>query len=263
MTKTAWDKLGTYLKETQLLGSIQNTLYWDQNTLMPKAGSSWRAEQLTYIAKTLHRRNTSKEFYDLINSANDELNNERRKKNDDVEMYSKKKNIEILTKEFARQSCLDHKLVELLARAKSHGYEAWQLAKSESNFNIFLPSFKEIIKLRIEEANQISNELPPWETLAQPYEPDISKDWLFKIFSPLKEVIPTLLDEVKDIDIYNWDIDTSSQKSMKQLRKEISIKQSNFRKEIKKSGIDLISISTDEDFVDPLMSFFKSRENRI
>ena len=58
-------------------------------------------------------------------------------------------------------------------------------------------------------------------------------------------------------------IDTSSQKSMKQLRKEIGIKQSNFRKEIKKSGIDLISISTDEDFVDPLMSFFKSRENRI
>ena len=57
-------------------------------------------------------------------------------------------------------------------------------------------------------------------------------------------------------------IDTSSQKSMKQLRKEIAIKQSNFRKEIKKSGIDLISISTDEDFVDPLMSFFKSRENR-
>ena len=58
-------------------------------------------------------------------------------------------------------------------------------------------------------------------------------------------------------------IDTSSQKSMKQLRKEIAIKQSNFKKEIKKSGIDLISISTDEDFVDPLMSFFKSRENRI
>ena len=57
-------------------------------------------------------------------------------------------------------------------------------------------------------------------------------------------------------------IDTASQKSMKQLRKEIGIKQSNFRKEIKKSGIDLISISTDEDFVDPLMSFFKSRENR-
>ena len=58
-------------------------------------------------------------------------------------------------------------------------------------------------------------------------------------------------------------IDTSSKKSMKRLSKEISIKQSNFRKEIKKSGIDLISMSTNEDFVDPLMSFFKSRENRI
>ena len=58
-------------------------------------------------------------------------------------------------------------------------------------------------------------------------------------------------------------VDTSSQKAMTQLKDEISINQSEFRKETKKSGIDLISISTDEDFVDPLMSFFKSREKRI
>ena len=58
-------------------------------------------------------------------------------------------------------------------------------------------------------------------------------------------------------------VDTSSQKAMTQLKNEISTKQSNFRKEIKKFGIDLISISTNEDFVDPLMSFFKSREKRV
>ena len=58
-------------------------------------------------------------------------------------------------------------------------------------------------------------------------------------------------------------VDTSSQKAMTQLKNEISTKQSNFRKETKKFGIDLISISTNEDFVDPLMSFFKSREKRV
>ena len=74
MKNSAWSKLGAYLKETQILGSIQSTLYWDQNTGMPKEGSSWRGEQLTYLAKTLHSRNSSDEFLNLINSAKSELN---------------------------------------------------------------------------------------------------------------------------------------------------------------------------------------------
>ena len=69
MAETQWDKLGAYLKETQILGSIQNALYWDQNTGMPKKGASWRSEQLTYIAKVLHKRNSSEEFSNLIQSA--------------------------------------------------------------------------------------------------------------------------------------------------------------------------------------------------
>ena len=73
MAETHWNNLGAYLKETQILGSIQNTLYWDQNTGMPKKGASWRSEQLTYIAKVLHKRNSSEEFFYLIQSAKNEL----------------------------------------------------------------------------------------------------------------------------------------------------------------------------------------------
>ena len=57
-------------------------------------------------------------------------------------------------------------------------------------------------------------------------------------------------------------IDTSSKKTMEQLKKDISTKQLNFKKKMRNSGIDLVSISTDKDFVDPLLSFFKSREKR-
>jgi len=73
LAETHWNKLGAYLKETQILGSIQNTLYWDQNTGMPKKGASWRSEQLTYIAKVLHKRNSSEEFLNLIQYAKNEL----------------------------------------------------------------------------------------------------------------------------------------------------------------------------------------------
>ena len=212
MKNTAWNKLGAYLKETQILGSIQSTLYWDQNTAMPKEGSSWRGEQLMHLAKVLHARNSSDEFFNLINLAKSELNESSDFLND--ENSAKKKNIELLNKEFDRQRKLDPKLVTKLARAKSQGYESWQQAKKNSDFRIFLPHFKELIKLRREEANQLSDKLSPWETLAQPYEPDISKEWLFNIFNPLKESLPHMLEKIKKVDKKKWDIDPSSQKRL-------------------------------------------------
>ena len=103
MAETQWNKLGAYLKETQLLGSIQSTLYWDQNTGMPKKGASWRSEQLTYIAKILHKRNSSEEFSDLIKAAKDEyLCSEETSSSKEI-IQSKQINIELLTKEFNRQ----------------------------------------------------------------------------------------------------------------------------------------------------------------
>ena len=197
MAEIEWNKLGAYLKETQILGSIQNTLYWDQNTGMPKKGASWRSEQLTYIAKILHQRNSSEEFANFIKSASIELlDSEINYKNSQI-LQEKKRNIELLEKEYNRQRNLDPKLVESLAKVKSKGYESWQEAKRKSDFDIFLPFFKDLIKLRIEEAKQISEIYSPWETLAQPFEPDLTLKWLNNTFKPLRETIPNLIPEIK------------------------------------------------------------------
>ena len=96
MAETKWNKLGAYLKETQILGSIQSTLYWDQNTGMPKKGASWRSEQLTYIAKILHKRNSSKEFSDLIKGAQEEYFEHLESSSNQEIIQSKKRNIELL-----------------------------------------------------------------------------------------------------------------------------------------------------------------------
>ena len=214
MAETQWHKLGAYLKETQILGSIQSTLYWDQNTNMPKKGASWRSDQLTYIAKILHKRNSSEEFLDLIKAAKDEyLGYEEKSLSQDI-IQSKKRNIELLTKEFNRQKNLDSKLVEALAKAKSKGYESWQEAKRKSDFKVFLPHFEKLIKLRIEEANQISGKYKPWETLAQPFEPDLTLEWLNNIFKPLKETIPSLLADLKKSEKCHWDLSPKSQQNL-------------------------------------------------
>ncbi len=214
MTEIEWNKLGAYLKETQILGSIQNTLYWDQNTGMPKKGASWRSEQLTYIAKILHQRNSSEEFSNFIQSANIELlDSERHSENSQI-IQEKKRNIQLLKQEYNRQRNIDPKLVESLALAKSKGYESWQEAKKKSDFDIFLPFFKELIKLRIEEAKQISEIYSPWETLAQPFEPDLTLKWLNNTFKPLKETIPSLISSINKSKKYIWDLSPKSQQNL-------------------------------------------------
>ena len=193
MAEIQWNKLGAYLKETQILGSIQNTLYWDQNTGMPSKGASWRSEQLTYIAKILHRRNSSEEFSDLIQSAKNELLNTELNSNNQLLIQGKEKNINLLIKEFNRAKNLDPKLVESLAKAKSKG---------------------ELVKLRIEEAKQISDQYSPWETLAQPFEPELTLKWLNKMFQPLKDTLPELIRAINKSKKYHWDLRPESQHNL-------------------------------------------------
>ena len=85
-----------------------------------------------------------------------------------------------------------------------------------------------------------------------------------QLYDPAEYKLPDIgLGKVEDPETGEmfW-IDTASDSAMKKLEHAIKTKQSKFSKNAKKIGFDLIPISTDEDFVDPLMSFFKKREKR-
>ena len=86
-----------------------------------------------------------------------------------------------------------------------------------------------------------------------------------QLFDPAELKFPSIgLVKVEDPETGGvfW-VDTNSKKAMRRLNIETKKKQSNFIKNTKKNGVDLISISTEEDFVEPLLSFFKRREKRI
>ena len=85
-----------------------------------------------------------------------------------------------------------------------------------------------------------------------------------QLYDPVEYKFPNIgLVKVEDPETGEmfW-IDTASKEAIKELENEMKVKQSKFSKNAKKIGFDLISISTDEDFVDPLMAFFKKREKR-
>ncbi len=188
----ALDQLQHHLHTTRLLGSISSTLYYDQNTVMPAAGAAWRGEQLALLAAQLHERQSSAAYADLVAAAEAELTAEA--------PPQRRRNLELLRLELDRQSCLDPALVTALARAQSHGNAIWQQARAANDFAAFAPALRQLIALRREQASQLAAAEPvtrsPWEILAQPFEPDISKARLQELFAPLAAQLPGLLEQV-------------------------------------------------------------------
>ena len=85
-----------------------------------------------------------------------------------------------------------------------------------------------------------------------------------RIFDPAELNIPDYgLAKVEDPESGDafW-IDTSSSSLRNRLKNDIALENNKFKKEALKNRLDLISLSTDQDYVEPLMSFFKMREKR-
>jgi len=189
---TAFAQLHQHLHHTRLLGSISSALYYDQNTVMPAAGAAWRGEQLALLAGQLHERQSSAEYAELVAAAEAELGADA--------PPERRRNLQLLRLELERQRCLDPALVSALAKAQSRGNAIWQDARARNDFAAFAPALKELIALRQRQASQLAAAEPversPWEILAQPFEPDVSKARLDELFAPLKAELPLLLEQV-------------------------------------------------------------------
>ena len=189
----AHQRLGDHLLQTRLLGSISSALYYDQNTVMPPAGAPWRGDQLALLAKQLHERQSSAAYADLLAEAEAEL--------DGASAPEAVSNVRLLRQELRRQQALDPELVAALAQAQSSGNALWQAARRQNDFASFAPALERLIQLRRQQASQLASAEPvqrsPWEILAQPYEPAISKTRLEDLFTPLKAALPALLEQVR------------------------------------------------------------------
>ena len=85
-----------------------------------------------------------------------------------------------------------------------------------------------------------------------------------RLFDPAEKLLPDLgVIKVRDPESGSsfW-IDTSNRVEMEQLKNKINSDFDTFNKQAKKIGFDIISVSTNGDFVDPLISLFRKRDKR-
>ena len=195
------EALRRHLHTTRLLGSIHSCLYVDQNTVMPAAGAPWRGEQLALVARQIHERQSSREWQDLLAAAEAHAGPES--------PPPVRRNLALLRQETERQVRLDPSLVGRIAQAQARGYALWQQAKANDDFPSFAPALQELVALRQEQARQLAEPRSPWETLAQSFEPDISRPRLHQLFDPLRQRLPALLAraaELPSLPNDDWDL---------------------------------------------------------
>ena len=85
-----------------------------------------------------------------------------------------------------------------------------------------------------------------------------------RLFDPAEKLFPDLgVIKVRDPESGSsfW-IDTSNRAEMEKLKTQINSDFDAFNKKAKKIGFDIISVSTNGDFVDPLISLFRKRDKR-
>ena len=197
----ALGRLREHLHQTRLLGSISSAIYYDQNTVMPPAGADWRGQQLALLASQLHERQSSDRYADLVAAAEAESESDAEPAAEDPAVpRRRRRNLQLLRQELERQRSLDPQLVASLAMAQSRGNAVWQEARRRNEFAGFAPALEQLLQLRREQAAQLAPIEPaarsPWEILAQPFEPGVSKARLQELFTPLSAGIPPLLERV-------------------------------------------------------------------
>ena len=85
-----------------------------------------------------------------------------------------------------------------------------------------------------------------------------------RLFDPSEKLLPDIgVIKVRDPESGSsfW-IDTSNRGEMEKLKNQINSDFDTFNKQAKKIGFDIISVSTNGDFVDPLISLFRKRDKR-
>ncbi|KKZ12372.1 MAG: peptidase M32 [Candidatus Synechococcus spongiarum SP3] len=194
MSTAAFDQLRQHQRETHVLASISSCLYWDQNTAMPPTGAAWRGEQLAWVARQLHNRQTSTRHGELLAAAEASL---CQLPPDDQAAW--RRNLALMRQQRQRQRRLDPALVNALAEAQARGYSLWQDARRNQDFPTFAPALEALIRLRLEQVRQLAEPRSPWETLAQPFEPDISHQRLEQLFVPLRQRLPELVERVRSM----------------------------------------------------------------
>ena len=115
-----------------------SVLSWDQETMMPKNGNKFRAQQLSTLAKIRFELFTDEKYGGLL----DKLSNDSSLNSD------QKRNVTLSRKAFIKQKKYSSEFIVRESKLISKAFKDWRLAKDANDFKIFRNSLENLVMLK-------------------------------------------------------------------------------------------------------------------
>ncbi len=169
--------LSELTNERHLIETCAATLEWDQETMMPEQGVTYRAEQLGWLSAQAHHLQTSQQWSDALAAA--------------IENCDQADQIQWLNlKEMQRRADLARRLpnalVQEFTQTSALAKQAWAHAREHSDFSSFAPSLQQLIDLSRQKADCLGFENEPYDALLNEHERGSNSEKIAELFAGLR-----------------------------------------------------------------------------
>jgi carboxypeptidase Taq len=187
-----YPQLLAQLREIATLSSAASVLAWDQETLMPPAGSEQRAREVALLTSLAHARLADARIGELIEAA--AADPELREDPDAAA------NLRELRRDHERATRLPGALVREFAEVSSLAKDAWRDARERDDFQAFAPWLERIVELSRRRAEHLG--VPEggevYDALLDEYEPGMRAARVDEIFGELRPELSRLVAAIAD-----------------------------------------------------------------
>ena len=170
---TAYAELMAHQRETEALGQIAGRLGWDQETVMPRGAADQRSEEMSAIEGVLHARRTDARIAGWLDAA-------------EPDSPVGAAQLRLIRRSFDRTSKVPADLAQALAKLTSRAQGIWAEARAGEDVAGFLPTLRQVIALKREEASALAQGGDLYDALIDDYEPGATAASLGAMFDAMR-----------------------------------------------------------------------------
>ncbi|THE65235.1 carboxypeptidase M32 [Salinadaptatus halalkaliphilus] len=184
-----YDEFESRVERIRNVGNAAGILRWDQEVVMPEAGTPARAQQLSTLSSISHDLLTAEETGDLLADLEaDDLTDEQAAV------------VREIRREYDRATSVPEELVAEISETTANAHPAWTEAKANDDFEAFAPTLEKLVALKRAYADHVDPDADPYAVLFAEYEPYIDLETAERVLERLRENLVPLIDAVQDSD---------------------------------------------------------------
>ncbi|MFL5914583.1 MAG: carboxypeptidase M32 [Gaiellaceae bacterium] len=191
----ALEELRERLGKVNDLGKVTRLLSWDQQTMMPLAGTAHRADHMATLQRLAHELFTDPAVGRLLEELQP-LEESLDPDSDDAAL------IAVTRRDYEKAVNVPASLRAEMTRAAAEARPVWVKAKTESDFRSFLPALERIVELKLEYVDCVADGAAErYDVLLDDYEPQTTTAEVRALFGELKPPLVELIAELRERDV--------------------------------------------------------------